>query len=92
MQHKEANRKYTASIHCSLPIHSSYAHPATGFPRWRYPGCKYKHYTHRVPDVVVSPYTFISDIDALGGLGEITNELIAASSCAFICGRLLSPT
>ena len=45
MQHKEANQKYTASLHCSLHIHSSYAHPATGFPRWRSPGCTYKHYT-----------------------------------------------
>ena len=53
-----------------------------------------------IPDVIQTLHTqssrcgglFISDIDALGGLGEITNELIAASSCAFICGRLFSPT
>ena len=48
MHHKEANRKHSPSSHCSLQDHLSYAHSVTGFPRWRDPGCKYKHYNNCV--------------------------------------------
>ena len=35
--------------------------------------------------MVFCPYIHVSDINGLGGLGEIANGLVAAAGGAFIC-------